>query len=156
MKTIHILSIRKNTDPRIAALEADYLKRLRPFCSVELADIRTTYADGSPVPQVLTKESELFKNKITRRSVIIVLHETGKTHSSLEFSEWFNRTLGAADGPLVFLIGGAYGISRELIDGAHAVLSLSRMTFTHEFARLILLEQLYRSTQIARGTNYHK
>jgi 23S rRNA (pseudouridine1915-N3)-methyltransferase len=156
MKTVSILSIRKNTDPRIAALEADYLKRLRPFCAVELTDIRATYADGSPVAQVLTKESDLFNKKIPSRSTLIALHETGKAYSSPEFSEWFGRTLGAADGPLVFVIGSAYGLAPELIKSAHAVVSLSRMTFTHEFARLILLEQLYRAAQIARGTDYHK
>ncbi len=156
MKTVQILSIRKNTDPHIAALEADYLKRLKPFCGIELADIRATYADTTPVPQILAKETELFQKKIPARSVVVALHETGKAYSSREFSEWFGRTLGNADGPLVFVIGSAYGLSDELLKGARERVSLSRMTFTHEFARLILLEQLYRAVQITRGTDYHK
>lgn len=156
MKTAHILSIRKNTDPHVAALEEGYVKRLAPFCDVRLTDIRATYADGTPVPQLLAKEAELFKKKIPERSTLVVLHETGKAYSSPEFSVWFGRTLGAADGPLVFVIGSAYGLSEELRRSAHTVLSLSRMTYTHEMARLILLEQLYRAAQIARGTDYHK
>ena len=156
MKTIQILSIRKNTDPHVAALEEGYLKRLKPFCDVRVTDIRATYADGTPVPQVLAKEAELLRKKIPERSTLVVLHETGKAFSSPEFSAWFGRTLGAADGPLVFLIGSAYGLSDELLRGARTVLSLSRMTFTHEMARLILLEQVYRAAQIARGTDYHK
>lgn len=156
MKSVHILSVRKNTDPHIAALEADYLKRLKPFCGAELADIRATYGAESPVSQVLEKEADLFRKKIPARSTVVALHETGNAFSSREFSEWFNRTLGSADGPLVFVIGGAYGLSPEFIRSAHGTVSLSRMTFTHEFARLILLEQIYRAAQIARGTDYHK
>ena len=156
MKTIQILSIRKNTDSHVAALEEGYLKRLRPFGDVRLTDIRATYADGTPIPQILAKEAELLKKKIPERAALVVLHETGKAFSSPEFSAWFEKTLGAADGPLVFVIGSAYGLSDELLRGARTVLSLSRMTFTHEMARLILLEQLYRAAQIARGTDYHK
>ena len=156
MKSVHVLSVRKNTDSHIAALEADYLKRLRPFCAVELTDIRATYADGSPIAQVIAKEAELFKKKLPARATVIALHESGKSYSSREFSDWFGKTLGSADGPLAFVIGGAYGLSEDLIRGAKTVVSLSKMTFTHEFARLILLEQLYRAAQIARGTDYHK
>lgn len=156
MKAIKILSIRKNTDPHVAALESDYLKRLRPFCALELVDIRATYADGAPVAQVLAKETELLRKKIPARAAVIALHETGKAYSSAEFSDWIGRTLGAADGPVVFVIGSAYGLSEELLKGARGVVSLSRMTFTHEFARLVLLEQVYRGFQIARGTDYHK
>jgi 23S rRNA (pseudouridine1915-N3)-methyltransferase len=156
MKTVQILSVRKNTDAHIAALEADYLKRLKPFCGVELADIRATYADSAPVPRILAKETELFLKKIPARASVVALHETGKAYSSREFSEWFGRALGHSDGPLVFVIGSAYGLSEELLKSAREKISLSRMTFTHEFARLILLEQLYRATHIARGTDYHK
>lgn len=156
MKTVQILSVRKNTDPQIAALEAGYLKRLRPYCGVELVDVRATYADATPVPQVLAKETELFMKKIPARSALVALHETGKTCSSREFADWFGRTLGSSDGPLVFVIGSAYGLSDELLRSARERISLSRMTFTHEFARLILLEQLYRAAQIAKGTDYHK
>lgn len=157
MKTVRILSVRKNTDPHVAALEAGYLKRLQPFCGVELDDIRATYAADAPVPQVLAKETELLRKKIPARAAVVALHETGKAHSSREFADWFGRTLGNSDGPLVFVIGSAYGLSNEMLGTvAREKISLSRMTFTHEFARLILLEQVYRAFQIARGTDYHK
>lgn len=156
MKAVRILSIRKNTDPHIAALEAEYLKRLKPFCAAELVDIRSTYADGLPVVQVLDRERELFEKKIPERSCLIALHETGKAYSSLEFSDWFGRKMSGPDAGLTFVIGGAYGLADGLLRASKETISLSRMTFTHEFARLILLEQLYRSAQIARGTGYHK
>jgi 23S rRNA (pseudouridine1915-N3)-methyltransferase len=156
MKSVRILSIRKNTDPHIAALEAEYLKRLKPFCAAELTDIRSTYADGLPVAQVLDKERELFEKKIPERSCLIAMHETGKAYSSREFSEWFGRKLAGSDGGLTFVIGGAYGLADGLLRSSKETISLSRMTFTHEFARLILLEQLYRAVQISRGSEYHK
>jgi 23S rRNA (pseudouridine1915-N3)-methyltransferase len=156
MKAVRILSIRKNTESHIASLEAEYLKRLKPFCAPELVDIRSTYSEDIPVAQILDKEAELFAKKIPERSTLIVLHESGKAYSSAEFAAWFDRQLASSEGPLTFVIGSAYGLSDSLLKSAKGIVSLSRMTFTHEFARLILLEQLYRSTQISRGTGYHK
>ena len=84
---------------------------------------------------------------------LIVLSEDGKHFDSVSFGHW----LGAeASGTLVFFIGGPVGVSHELKQRAYRVLSLSAMTFPHEVARLLLLEQLYRGKTILQGGNYHK
>lgn len=84
---------------------------------------------------------------------LIVLSEDGKHFDSVAFGQW----LGAeASGTLVFFIGGPTGVSHHLKQKAYQVLSLSAMTFPHEVARLLLLEQLYRGKTILQGGSYHK
>ncbi len=156
MKSVRIVSVRKNTDPSIAKLESDYVKRLSGFAAVELTDVRAVYADSSPVPQVLAKESAEILKKIPERATVVALHETGKAFSSVELAAWFQKALGEASSGMVFVIGGPFGIDPAVLKRANLTLSLSRMTFTHEMARLILLEQLYRASQVVKGTGYHK
>ncbi len=84
---------------------------------------------------------------------LIVLSEDGKRFDSVTFSHWLGQ---AASGTLVFFIGGPTGVSYSLKQRADKVLSLSAMTFPHEVAQLLLLEQLYRSKTILQGGSYHK
>lgn len=84
---------------------------------------------------------------------LIVLSEDGKHYDSVAFSKWLGQE---ASGTLVFFIGGPAGVSHHLKGKAYQVLSLSAMTFPHEVARLLLLEQLYRGKTILQGGSYHK
>ena len=84
---------------------------------------------------------------------LIVLSEDGKHYDSVAFSQWLGQE---ASGALVFFIGGPNGVSYHLKHKAYQVLSLSAMTFPHEVARLLLLEQLYRGKTILQGGSYHK
>lgn len=155
MKKIRILSVRKNTDPHIRALESDYEKRLRPHCGLRLDDIRQTYADGAPEAAVLEKEAKLFEEKIGASARPVVLDASGKEMSSPAFAEWLGKEF-AAGGELIFVIGGPFGVHERIKKSARAVVSLSKMTLTHEMARLILLEQIYRGFNILSGGKYHK
>jgi len=156
MKTIRILSIRKSTDQHILALESDYIKRLKQQVRVELEDIRQTYGADLPLDILLKKEAELYKKRIRADSPLIVLHESGKSLTSPQFSHWLQDQFQIQSQPLTFLIGSAFGIHDELRKKARMVLSLSKMTLSHEHARLILMEQLYRAVDIAKGGKYHK
>ena len=84
---------------------------------------------------------------------LIVLSEDGKQFDSVKFGHWLGQE---ASGTLVFFIGGPTGVSYQLKQKAYQVLSLSAMTFPHEVARLLLLEQLYRGKTILQGGRYHK
>jgi len=156
VKTIRILSIRKKTDPRITLLELDYIKRLKQQVRVELEDIRQTYGADLPLDILLKKEAEIYKKRIRVDSSLIVLHESGKSLTSPQFSHWLQDQFQMQSQPLTFLIGSAFGIHDELRKKARMVLSLSKMTLSHEHARLILIEQLYRAVDIAKGGKYHK
>ncbi|MEO0947680.1 MAG: 23S rRNA (pseudouridine(1915)-N(3))-methyltransferase RlmH [Cyanobacteria bacterium J06641_5] len=84
---------------------------------------------------------------------LIALAEAGKQYSSQEFAAFLGQV---ASGSLTFALGSAAGLSPALRQAAHQQLSLSPMTFPHEIARLLLVEQLYRAKTILQGSNYHK
>ena len=118
-----------------------YLKRLPGLTITELRD---------STPQ---KEAKEIQAQLKINEILIVLMEEGKSLGSIPFSE-FLRTFGSQR--LAFVIGGANGIAPEIKNLAQIQLSLSPMTFPHEIARLLLVEQIYRATTIIQGGPYHR
>eukprot|EP00965_Chrysotila_dentata_P224445 6194180-Pleurochrysis_carterae.AAC.2 len=90
------------------------------------------------------------------RGRCIVLDERGELYTSKEFSRMMFDALEDGGSRLTFIIGAADGLPDELRNGPHQLLSLSRMTFTHQMARLLLVEQIYRACEIQRGSKYHR
>ncbi|NEP08965.1 MAG: 23S rRNA (pseudouridine(1915)-N(3))-methyltransferase RlmH [Symploca sp. SIO2C1] len=119
----------------------EYLKRMPQLDIVEIKDAG--------------KEKELSKilSLVKKNDKLIFLSETGKSLTSLEFASFIKQELLQ---PLVFVIGGPEGLSEQVNNYAYQVLSLSKMTFPHEMARLFLVEQLYRAHTIIQNKNYHK
>ena len=111
---------------------------------LELLEIKDTDPDAEAA-----KVLDLLKTY----DKLIVLSEDGKHFDSVTFGHWLGKE---ASGTLVFFIGGPTGVSQYLKQKAYQVLSLSAMTFPHEVARLLLLEQLYRGKTILQGGSYHK
>ena len=118
-----------------------YRKRLPGLTIVELRD-------GNP-----EKEAELIRQTLRSDGWPVMLMEQGETLTSISFSERL-RSLGSQR--LAFVIGGADGLTAELKALAHWKLSLSPMTFPHELARLLLIEQLFRAQAIQQGSPYHR
>ena len=118
-----------------------YLKRLPGLTITELRD---------STPQ---KEAHAIQTKLRKDEKLIILTEEGKSLTSIQFTKCL-QTSGSQR--LSFVIGGANGIAPEIKTMAHLLLSLSPMTFPHEIARLLLVEQLYRATTIAQGGPYHR
>lgn len=118
-----------------------YLKRLPELEVVEIKD-STPEKEGTQILSMVKGSDRL-----------IALTETGKTYASTQFADWLSQ---ADSNSLVFVIGSAEGLSRELQRAAAQRLSLSPMTFPHEVARLLLVEQLYRAKTIFQGSSYHK
>lgn len=123
----------------------DFSQRLRRQGSLEIIEFK----DGD-----LTSESERLRTalKAKRDHEVFVLAEEGQTFSSSQFAEKLQLSRGK---PLLFIIGGAYGMDSALKQMANQLFALSPMTFTHEMARFILLEQLYRAVSIVQGGKYH-
>jgi 23S rRNA (pseudouridine1915-N3)-methyltransferase len=120
----------------------EFLKRLRSR-RVELLEI----ADSN-VP----KEGEDILKKISDGDLVVALLESGEQLTSLEFADFIRK----AEKNICFVLGGPEGLSEEVLKRANRKLSLSRMTFTHEMARLILLEQIYRAFMIIEDKPYHR
>ena len=86
---------------------------------------------------------------------VILLDERGKCYSSIEWSKAIEKETTSGTKSLVFIVGGAYGFSKEIYDRADSKLSLSTMTFSHQIIRLFFIEQLYRAFTIIKGEPYH-
>lgn len=133
MLKIKIISPGKIKEAYLAEALAEYEKRLKGTASIEW----------------------VFRD-IVPESPYICLDPKGKTFTSLAFSTFFYAEWEKCASRLTFVIGGPEGLSQEILSGARHTISLSPLTFTHQFARLILLEQIYRAIQIEKGSPYHK
>lgn len=133
-----------------------YLKRLvhyLPVSFVVLPDIKNAGALSSS--QLKEKEGESILQKLQSEDYLILLDERGNTLSSMELANFIQQKLSESRKKLVFLVGGAYGFSPQVYKRANYMLSLSRLTFSHQMVRLFLVEQLYRSMTILKGESYH-
>lgn len=154
---ITVISVRKNTDKTIAQLESVYLKRLKGKSSVRLIDIRPAYKSSSNAETVASDEAVKISGHLQGGSFTgIALDPAGKSVSTEKLSEILQNILNSSGPDIRFIIGGPFGLDKNLKNSCNLVLSLSALTFTHEFARLILLEQLFRCTSMWSGSGYHK
>jgi 23S rRNA (pseudouridine1915-N3)-methyltransferase len=145
------LWVGKTKDKNWLRLQEHYLERLSHFVRTEVVEVR-----DSPSRDRIELESTSLLSKITNKDYVVLLDIRGEPISSpslaVKISEWQNRSVG----PIVFVIGGAEGVSPTVAERADIRLSLSFLTFTHEMARVLLLEQLYRAFTIIRGFPYQK
>lgn len=124
-----------------------------PFQVVEIPQLRKVSAFSEE--QIKQKEGELILGEAGPSDVLILLDERGKEYRSVEFASYLQKQLSGGGKTLVFAIGGAYGFSKAVYDRASDMISLSRMTFSHQMVRTIFAEQLYRAFTILRGEPYH-
>ena len=123
-----------------------FLKLLRSYADISI--IETKAEKGSDVRKLLEREGERL---LKLHTPYTLFDEKGKSLTSKEFAEY----LSGHEPSINFVLGGAYGVSDEVRNTAQDTLSLSRMTFTHEMARLFILEQLYRAFTITHKRGYH-
>jgi 23S rRNA (pseudouridine1915-N3)-methyltransferase len=130
-------------------------KRLKHYCSFEQIILPSIKAGGLNAEQIKEKEAELIHKQIKHTDYVILLDEKGKQLSSIEFAEFISKQQLASVKTLVFLIGGPFGFSKSIYNRANYLLSLSKMTFSHQMIRLLFIEQLYRAFTIIKGEKYH-
>jgi 23S rRNA (pseudouridine1915-N3)-methyltransferase len=109
-----------------------------------------------PYPEIISYESSLILEKIQKTSLVILLDIKGKTFSSENFANTLNKLTNDGHSNISFIIGGAWGVSEEVKARANLSISLSPMTFPHMLARIILMEQIYRTIAISNNHPYHK
>ena len=153
---INLICIGKTDDKEIVSLMKYYLPRLPKHWNFELMEIPDVKNAKNLTPDQLKKEeAKLFQNNIDASDLVIILDEKGKQFTSREFSEKIDFWMGNSVKKIHFLVGGAYGFSEEIYNRANEKISLSKMTFTHQMIRLLLIEQIYRAFKISRGEKYH-
>ena len=133
-----------------------YVSRLKhyiPFALIEIPELKNVSAFSKE--QIKSKEGALILKNVRTSDDVILLDEKGKMFTSMEFSSMLSDKLSYASRDIVFVIGGAYGFSKEVYDRADSKISLSKMTFSHQMVRTIFAEQLYRAFTIMKGEPYH-
>ena len=156
---ITILAVGKIKEKYLRDGIAEFVKRLGPFCRLEIKELDEERMPDDPSAaqkqQALAREGERLLKQIPQGSRVFVLDVIGKQQSSEELAETFSSLAVDGDSSLTFIIGGAFGLSEDVRKAAHVRLSFSKMTFTHQMIRLLLVEQIYRAFKIWRGEPYH-
>ena len=133
----------------------DYKKRLQRYVDFKLVVVKDTVGRGQPDAVAMQKESRALLKAAQPASRKIALTVTGRQMSSPDLAQYLQRQIQLY-GRIAFLIGGPLGFSDDLLVECDEQLALSTLTFPHEMARIILLEQLYRACTIINGEKYHK
>ena len=135
----------------------EFLKRLRSYASVEIIEIPAIeIKDENLTEKILEQEGGKILTYIKPQSYVITLEIKGKMLSSEEFAQKIEELANSGVSEIVFVIGSSCGLSNTVSKRANLKLSMSKMTFLHQFARLILTEQIYRAFKIIKGETYHK
>ena len=157
---IRIIAVGKIKEKFLQEGIAEYEKRLRPYAKVQIIEITEEKRPLSASPAIESaakvKEGERILAVIPEGSFVISLDVKGQIWSSEELAASFREWELTGQNQLVFVIGGDLGLSPALLARSDIRLSLSKMTFTHPMARLLLVEQVYRAFRILRGEPYHK
>ncbi len=135
----------------------EFLKRLTPYTSLEIIEISPIeIKDENLTSKILEQEGEKILSYIKPQSFVITMEIKGKMFSSEEFAKKIEELTNDGTSEIIFIIGSSCGISPIVSERANLKMSMSKMTFLHQFARLILVEQIYRAFKIIKGETYHK
>ena len=161
MLKINIICIGKIKEKYFTDAVGEYAKRLTAFCKfsvIELNEerIRSNTPNEAQIAEVIEAEGRRILQKIGASDYVAAMCIEGRLLSSEEFSETLDKAALSGKSTVDFIIGGSYGLSGEVKRRADLRLSMSKMTFPHQLARVILSEQIYRAFEISTNGKYHK
>ncbi|MBW6513034.1 MAG: 23S rRNA (pseudouridine(1915)-N(3))-methyltransferase RlmH [Desulfuromonadaceae bacterium] len=135
---------------------AEYAQRVKRYFPLQIDEHKEEKGGKKADPRYIREcEGARLLAKIPPEATVVVLDENGRQQRSTELADWMEKQMSAGTGEIVWVIGGAYGLSDAVKARANLLLSLSAMTLPHQLVRLLLLEQLYRSLTIIRHEPYH-
>ena len=153
---IVFLTIGKTVNTHLISLQNDYQDRLKHYTSFEynsIPELKNT--KNRSEQEQKEKEADLILKHLEATDEVILLDENGKHYSSVDFASFIDKKMLGTQKRMVFVVGGPYGFSQRLYNRANGLLSLSKMTFSHQMVRMIFVEQLYRAFTILKGEPYH-
>ncbi len=161
MLKINIICIGKIKEKYFTDAVGEYAKRLTAFCKfsvIELNEerIRSNTPNEAQIAEVIEAEGRRILQKIGASDYVAAMCIEGRLLSSEELSETLDKAALSGKSTVDFIIGGSYGLSGEVKRRADLRLSMSKMTFPHQLARVILSEQIYRAFEISTNGKYHK
>ena len=161
MIRINLITVGKLKEKYWRDAAAEYSKRLGAFCKLEIVELNESRLSDNPsekeIAAALENEAKAMKSYTDIKGAYnIAMCIEGKQLSSEELSRDIEQAAVGGSGNLVFIIGGSHGLTDEVKRRANFKLSMSKMTFPHQLARVMLLEQIYRAFMISSGGKYHK
>jgi 23S rRNA (pseudouridine1915-N3)-methyltransferase len=150
---IRIVAVGKLKEKYAVQACAEFAKRLAPYYSLDIVEVKAS--DGSQPAQAMREEAERIAKQLHTDDCVWLLDRTGGELSSEQLSRMMSAIANAGTRRMALVIAGTYGADDSLRERADFVWSLSQLTFLHEWARMIVLEQLYRAAKIARNEPYH-
>ncbi len=154
MKT-EIIFVGKTFDKRFESAIDDYLKRLSHYLPIKTTVIPSVKNTKSITEeQQKQMEGQAILQRVQTGDTLILCDERGQEMRSIEFAKWLENAQQKSR-KLILVIGGPYGFAQDVYNRANGLLSFSKMTFSHQMIRLILVEQLYRACTIIKGEPYH-
>lgn len=160
MLSVTIISVGKLKEKYYADAVNEYLKRLGAYCKAEISELPETARGTSPsaadITSALRSEAAAISARIPKGAAVIAMCVEGREMSSEAFAEMLDNYASSGVSRLCFVIGGSDGLHENIKSIADLRLSMSKMTFPHHLARVVLLEQIYRGFKIIEGSRYHK
>ncbi len=151
---IKLIYISKNKSNNIESLVNNYEKKINHFINYQSIGLKNKN-QFSEKKLIQKSDSDLILKNINADDMVILIDENGKEYSTNEFSKFISNRIMDRTKNLIFIIGGAYGFSNGLKELFKMKISLSKLTFSHDMARLFFCEQLYRALTIVNNIPYH-
>jgi len=152
---VHFMWLGKSKQKSYQQLVDLYKDRLKHYCSVSIQELKEVKQKGLTVDQFKDKEAHLIIDQLKSSDYVVLMDERGKHMTSVQLSKWIQHKMNISISRCVFIIAGAYGAAPKLMDRADYKFSLSHLTLTHDMARILMMEQIYRGHTILRGEKYH-
>lgn len=160
MIRITVVTVGKMKEQYLRDAQSEYAKRLSAFCRLNVTELEPERLPDDPgaaqIEAALKAEAERILPAIPQGAYVVPLCIEGKQYDSVELSEKLDGIALSGFSSICFIIGGSYGLSDTVKQKADLKLSMSKMTFPHQLARVMLLEQIYRAFKISQGGTYHK
>lgn len=147
---IKIISVGKLKEKYLLEALNEYVKRISKYTKIELIELPDYNYDEV---KTINEEGKNILSKINEKDYVVTLNIKGKKLNSIELAKFIDTNLS---NNLVFVIGGSYGLSEDVLNRSNYSLSFSDLTFPHQLFRILLLEQIYRSFKINNNETYHK
>lgn len=160
MLAIKLLCIGKLKEKYLKDACGEYAKRLGAFCRLEIVELPEERIGDNPsqseINRVIEEEGKRLLQRAEKSDAIVTMCIEGQQLSSPELADFIDKTAVSGISSIAFVIGGSYGLCDAIKAKSRLRLSMSKMTFPHQLARIMVLEQLYRAFQISSGGKYHK
>tara|TARA_B110000116_G_scaffold254830_1_gene252698 strand:+ start:244 stop:711 length:468 start_codon:yes stop_codon:yes gene_type:complete len=151
---IKLIVVGKTKNHELINLISNYVKRINFFNKFQIIEVNSIKTKKNSENEIKRIEGENILKKIKNNNLLFLLDEKGENYNSRKFADFLKIKLKESK-TIIFVIGGAFGFSKEVYAKSNGLISLSKMTFSHQIIRLFFTEQLYRAFTILNNHPYH-